>query len=53
MNINEQVIIRKLIEKHGKDNYSAMARDHVINVHQKTAAQLEKRIELYNYLQNL
>lgn len=50
MDIKEQRLLTKLVEKHGED-YHKMARDIKINVHQKTEAQLEKRIKLMQQLQ--
>jgi len=50
MNMDEQWRLRKLIEKHGED-FNAMARNVKVNVYQKTARQLEKRIILLKRLQ--
>lgn len=66
MNVHEQTILQKLMKKY-QQNYEvqlespvasdrchqAMARDIKINVHQQTAAQLKKRIELLKQLQSL
>jgi len=53
MSVAEQKRLQLLIQKHGSDNYAAMARDIKINVMQLTEAQIKKRVELYNRLQNL
>eukprot|EP00475_Leptophrys_vorax_P042371 TRINITY_DN79944_c0_g1_i1.p1 TRINITY_DN79944_c0_g1~~TRINITY_DN79944_c0_g1_i1.p1 ORF type:complete len:180 (-),score=50.88 TRINITY_DN79944_c0_g1_i1:28-567(-) len=41
--------LKKLIAKYG-DDYGAMAKDITLNRYQKTAAQLEKRIEIFHEL---
>jgi len=52
MDIKEQRLLGKLIEKYD-DDYEKMARDIKINVHQKTASQLQKRVGLYKRLQDM
>lgn len=53
MPVQEQCQIAALIRKYGADNLDAMARDIKLNVWQKTAAQLKKRVALYLKLQEL
>ena len=47
MSLNEARYLQKLIEKHGDDDFAAMARDIKLNYDQKTAAQLKKRVAVY------
>merc|ERR1719491_2751794 len=50
MEYDEQRRLRKLIVKYGED-YAKMSRNFKINIYQKTARQLEKRIALLKRLQ--
>jgi len=52
MAISEQKLVLDMIKKHGQD-YEAMQRDMQLNIYQKTAQQLKKRVLLYQQLTNL